>query len=268
VEYQFGPESRIGIKYRNNLYCSVDIENNNSIENYVSPFLTFWFNKQNGISLSYEYTNGDFEADPDLNGHKINGSYMFRLTPQATASLNGAYTTQKYASEFMNYDIYETSLGITYLFSSTLSASAKAGYYWQNPKIGENNNGFMINADIAQREGSTTYTLSVQGGYTIDQFTSQNLGFRKYYRATGSITHFLDRHFSIGCLGNVERTESVYDLGERDTLFGGGANLSYLPLKWLKFSLEYKYNQKNTNYQYEASEYKENRGMFTVTATY
>ena len=268
VEYQFGPESRIGVKYRNNLYHSVDIQNNDSIENYVSPFLTFWFNHQHGISLNYEYTNGDFEADPDLNGHRINGSYMFRFNPKATVSLNGAYTTQKFTSGFSNYDIYETSLGISYLFSTTLSASAKVGYYWQNPEIGENTNGFMLNADIAQHEGRNTYVLSVQGGYTQDFFTSQNLGFKKYYRATGSITHFLDRNFSIGCLGNIERTESVYDLGERDTLFGVGANLSYLPLKWLNFSLEYKYNQRNTNYQYEVNEYKENRGMFTVTATY
>jgi hypothetical protein len=71
----------------------------------------------------------------------------------------------------------------------------------------------------------------------------------------------------------VERAESepvsVSDPGRRDTIWGGGANLSYLPFQWLKFSLEYTYNQNNTNYFYEATnEYKENRGMLTVTATY
>ena len=75
-------------------------------------------------------------------------------------------------------------------------------------KSAQNNNGVTFKADITQLDARTTYRLSVQGGYTQDVFTSQNLGFRKYYRATGSITHFLDRRLSIGCLGSVERAES------------------------------------------------------------
>jgi hypothetical protein len=269
VEYQFGPESRVGITYRNNVYQTAAVGAKNSMENYVSPFITYWINRQNGISMSYAYTNGHFETSPDLNTHKVEASYMLRFTPKATASLNGGYTKQEYTVQSMNYAIYESSLGISYLFSSTLSASAQAGYYWQNQEIGQNNNGVTFKADITQKDARTTYNLSVQGGYTQDLFTAQNLGFRKYYRATGSITHFLDRQLSIGCLGSVERSESESDTGQRDTRLGAGANISYLPFQWLKFSLEYAYNQNNTNYFYEATnEYKENRGMLTITATY
>jgi hypothetical protein len=269
VEYQFGPESRVGVNYRNNVYQTAAIGSENSMENYVSPFITYWLNRQNGISLSYAYAKGHFETSPDLNTHKVEASYMLRFTPKATASLNGGYTKQEYSDNSMNYAIYESSLGISYLFSSTLSASAQAGYYWQNQEIGQNNNGVTFKADITQKDARTTYNLSVQGGYTQDLFTAQNLGFRKYYRATGSITHFLDRQLSIGCLGSVERSESESDTGQRDTRWGAGANLSYLPFQWLKFSLEYAYNQNSTNYFYEATnEYKENRGMLTITATY
>ncbi|MFZ2399784.1 MAG: hypothetical protein WAW31_14095 [Smithella sp.] len=269
VEYQFGPESRVGVNYRNNVYQTAAIGSENSMENYVSPFITYWLNKQNGITMSYAYTKGHFETSTDFNSHKVNASYMLRFTPKATASLNGGYTKQEYSDNSMNYAIYESSLGISYLFSSTLSASAQAGYYWQNQEIGQNNNGVTFKADITQKDARTTYNLSVQGGYTQDLFTAQNLGFRKYYRATGSITHFLDRQLSIGCLGSVERSESESDTGQRDTRLGAGANISYLPFQWLKFSLEYAYNQNNTNYFYEATnEYKENRGMLTITATY
>jgi len=277
VEYQFGPESRAGVTYRNNVYQTAAVGGENSMENYVSPFITYWLNRQNGISMSYAYTNGHFETSPDFNSHKVNASYMLRFTPKATASLNGGYTKQEYSAQSSvqstDYAIYESSLGISYLFSPTLSASAQVGYYWQNPEIGPNNNGVTFKADVTQLDARTTYTLSVQGGYTQDYFTSQNLGFQKYYRATGTITHFLDRRLSIGGLGSVERTESepesASDPGHRDTIYGAGANLSYLPFNWLKFSLAYTYNQKNTNYRYEAvSEYKENKGMLTVTATY
>jgi hypothetical protein len=277
AEYQFGPESRVGVTYRNNVYQTAALDSENSMENYVSPFITYWLNRQNGISMSYAYTNGHFETSPDFNGYKVNAAYMLRFTPKATVSLNGGYTKQEYSTQsseqYTDYAIYESSLGISYLFSSTLSASAQVGYYWQNPEIGQNNNGITFKADITQRDARTTYTFSIQGGYTQDFFTAQNLGFQKYYRATGSITHNLDRQLSIGCLGSVERSESepvsVSDPGQRETRWGAGANLSYLPFQWLKFSLEYTYNQNNTNYFYEATnEYKENKGMLTVTATY
>jgi hypothetical protein len=266
VEYQFGPENRIGVKYRNNFYHSEDIGNNDSTENYIGPYLTYWFNRQHGISLDYGYTNGYFESGSDLNGHRVGGAYMLRFTPKATASLKGAYTKQTYTDEWLDYEIYETSLSLSYLFSPTLSASVEAGYYWMEPTIGSKQDGVTFKADITQLDAHTTYRLSVQGGYTQDLFTSQNLGFREYYRATGSITHFLDRRLSIGCQGSIERAESEPD--RRDTIWGAGANISYLPLQWLQVSLGYDYRQNNTNYSYASDEYKENRVMLTLTATY
>lgn len=275
VEYQFGPESRIGVMYRNNVYQTAAAGAENSIENYASPFMTWWINRQNGISLSYAFTNGHFENQSDFNSHKANASYMLRFTPKATASLNGGYTNQKYVSGIMDYSIYESSLGLSYLFSPTLSASAQVGYYWMTPDIGDTRDGLTFKADITQRAERTTFVLSLQGGYTQDVFTSQNLGFRKYYRATGSINHFLARQFSIGCLGSVERSESEPrnssdpdDPGQLETIWGAGANAAYQPFQWLRIALQYTYNQRNANYRYESVEYTENRGMLTLTATY
>jgi hypothetical protein len=166
-------------------------------------------------------------------------------------------------------------VGLSYIFSPTLTASAQAGYYWLDSEIGQNNSGMTFKADITKRDERTIFVLSAQGGYTQDLFTSQNLGFVKYYRATGSITHFLDRRFSIGCLGSIERTErdpqplDPADPGRRDLTWGAGANAAYQPLKWLRIALEYTYNQRTTNFRFEANEeYVENRAMLTLTATY
>ncbi|MFO7568245.1 MAG: hypothetical protein R6W75_00475, partial [Smithellaceae bacterium] len=264
VEYQFGPENRIGVKYRNNVYQNEGPDDSNSIENYASPFLSYWFNRQHGIYLDYGYTNGYFEADPDLNTHRVTGAYMFRFTPKATASLHGAYTRQIFTEEILNYQVYETALGLSYRFSPTFTISGQAGYYWQETEIGLNNNGIAFKGDIAYIEARTTYRLSVQGGYREDFFTSRNLGFRKYYRATGSINHFLFQRLSIGCLGSAERAESEPDNVE--TIWGAGANISLMPFKWMKISAEYTYQQQNADL--EIDEYKENRGMVILTLTY
>lgn len=299
VEYQFGPESRIGVRYRNNYYRDKDlynidgtVVNNDSIENYINPFITVWFTKQHGISLDYSYTNGYFASGPDLNGHRVGGSYMLRFTPRATAFLKGAYTTQIFRShsisEYLAYDastglfynifrdymIYDASVGLSYVFSPTLTASAEVGYYWMNPRMGDSDEAITFKVDIVQLDAHTTYRLSVQGGYTQDYFTSQNLGFRKYYRATGSITHFLERRLSIGCLGSIEYapTQNERPLAdELDTIWSAGANIAYTPFQWLRIALDYRYQEQMTNRAYdpyEEREYQEHRVILSFTATY
>lgn len=272
VEYQFGPESRVGVTYRNNIYQATAEGSENSMENYASPFIVYWLNRQHGVSASYEFTNGHFENSPDFNSHRANGSYMYRFSPKAMASLNGSYTKYIYATDF-DYDIYDASVGISYTFTPTLSASAQVGYYWAD-KLDKN--GITFKGDVVQKQGPrTTYVFSIQGGYTYDAFTSQNLGFREYYRATGSVTHFLDKRFSVGCLGSVEWSQSdpqasdPNDPGLRETIWGAGANASYYPFKWLRATLEYNFNMRNVNYYHEAQyEYTENRVMLSLTATY
>lgn len=285
VEYQFGPESRIGVRYRNNYYQDKDIHNldgsvidEDSIENYINPFLTVWFTKQHGISLDYAYTNGRFESGPDLNGHRVGGSYMLRFTPRATAFVKGAYTAQTFTYENMrDYVIYDAAAGLSYMFSPTLTASAEAGYFWmdpRDPRFMNREDGVTFRADIVQLDARTTYRLSIQGGYTQDFFTSQNLGFRKYYRATGSITHFLERRLSIGCLGSIEYGETQNewpDANALDTIWMAGANIAYTPFQWLRIALEYNYQERLLNRAYdpyEEGEYQEHRAMLSFTATY
>jgi uncharacterized protein (PEP-CTERM system associated) len=109
------------------------------------------------------------------------------------------------------------------------------------------------------------YVLSIQGGYTEDYFTSQNLGFEKYYRATGSIKHNFEKRFSVGCSGSIERVEYVGQ--ERiDTIWSVGPSASYQLLKWLSLSLEISHNANQSNVP--ANEYIENKGILRLTASY
>ena len=277
VEYQFGRESRVGVRYRNNYYHDKDthaggmVIDNDSVENTVNPFLTFWFTQRQGVSLDYSYTNGHFRAQPDLNGHRVGGSYMFRFTPRATAFIRGAYTSQLFTEKAHDYDIYDASAGMSYAFSPTLTASAEAGYYWMNPRMGDNQSGVTFRADLTQLQGRTTYRMGIQGGYTQDYFTSQNLGFRKYYRVTGSITHALERRLSVGLLGSVEYAETDNappEPKEKDIMWNAGANIAYTPFRWLRIALDYRYQQQSANDYYDLNEYKEHRAILSLTATY
>ena len=111
------------------------------------------------------------------------------------------------------------------------------GYFWAIPERGSSENHPSYKADLTNRDQRLTAVLSLQGGYREDFFTSDNLGFSLYNRLTGSLNYMLERRFSIGCLGSVERAEYVAD-DRIDTTWGIGGTASYMPLRWLTFALE------------------------------
>jgi len=266
AEYQFGPENRVGVNYRNNIYRTESTTGEDSREDYVNPYFAWSFDQKNGIYLEYGYTTGDFEQrSPDFTGHRANARYTHRFDPKA--SVFGEYTFSRRdfdPDQSVDYDIHEPSVGISYAFSPTLNGSVQAGYFLKEPETGSRKDGVSYKANIANRDVKTYYVFSLQGGYNEDFFTSENLGFTRYHRLTGSVTHSLDMRTSIGLYGNGERAD--FDSDRRDWIWGVGATASYNPLKWLMFSLDVSHKERDSDE--DTNDYAENRGVLRITATY
>ncbi|MEN6321032.1 MAG: outer membrane beta-barrel protein [Syntrophaceae bacterium] len=268
VEYQFGKEDRIGINYRNNIYRTQSETSENSQEDYINPFFDYWFNQENGIHLEYGYTMGEFERSSDMTSHMANGRYTHRFNPKFSVFTGYTFTRRHFDNTTNidnDYDIHEPFLGLSYAFSPTLNASAQVGYFWKEMETGTKTDGVSYMASIANRDVRTTFILSLQGGYNEDYFTSENLGFNRYHRLTGSVTHFLEKRTSIGFAGNVERAEYTAE-DRNDWIWGVVGTLSHTPLKWLTLALEISHRELNSNI--ETNDYKENRGIIKITATY
>jgi len=267
IEYQFGKEDRIGINYRNNIYRTQSETAEDSQEDYINPFFDYWFNQENGIHLEYGYTIGNFEESSDMTAHMANARYTYRFSPKSSVFGGYTFTRRIFDNTTIDsdYDIHEPFLGISYAFSPTLNASAQVGYFWKEMEAGDKTDGPSYKASITNRDVRTTIVLSLQGGYTEDYFTSENLGFNRYHRLTGSVTHFLEKRTSIGLAGNIERAE--YSAEDRnDWIWGAVGTLSYTPLKWLTLALEISHKELNSDI--ETNDYEENRGIIKITATY
>lgn len=265
IEYQFGKEDRIGVNYRNNIYRTQSETGEDSQENYINPYIDYWFDRRNGIHLEYGYTIGDFDRSPDLTGHTANGRYTHRVTPNTSIFAGYTFTQRDFDPPSVDYDVHEPVIGITYAFSPTVNASAQVGYFWKEPEVGSRTEGVSYMASITNLGVRTTYTFILQGGYNEDYFTSENLGFNRYHRLTGSLRHFLERRLSIGFAGSVERAEYI-DVDRDDWIWGVSGNVSYQPLKWLTLSLEYSHRENNSDV--DIYDYEENRGIIRITAMY
>lgn len=272
IEYQFGPENRLGINYRNNVYRTESTSHQNSQENYVNPFFSYWFDKRNGIHLEYGFTHGNFDHYPDMTGHRSTARYLYRLNPRSTLFVGYSYTKRIFdtlqPTDFpviTDYDVHEPDIGATFRIGAAVTATVQVGYFWTRPKAGSGKQGLSYRGELANTDPRTRYSVTLQGGYTEDYFTSQNLGFIRYHRLTGTLNHMLSKQISIGGFGSIEY--AGYEVADRkDTIWGIGGRVSYMPLSWLTFALEASHRGSQSNI--DSLGYTENRGMLSVTAMY
>lgn len=270
VQYQFGRENVISLNYRNNLYEIQGRTNEDSIENFINPKITYWFDIRNGVSFEYGLTLGHFERSPDLTGHMAMGRYTHRFNPKT--SLFGEYTQlwRNFDSPSVDYAVYRPSLGLEHAFNPTLSGRIQGGYYWKNPARGATRGGPFYDVLVTQRAQKTTYALSLQGGYTEDYFSAENKGFTQYHRVLGRVNYQLLKKMNLGLFNSYEWAKLPGDVigGRKEThhIWGIGGNASYRLFNWLTLALEASHRENHSNL--DGNDYSEYRGMLRVTATY
>jgi hypothetical protein len=271
LEYRFGREDLISINYMNNIYRNESPLHEDSTENYISPALTYWFNIRNGISISYALDLGNFERSPDMTGNIATGRYTHRFNPKTSIFGDFKFEARDFDPQTIgsvNYEVYTPTIGFQHAFSPTLSLTASFGYFWQTQKIGEDESGPVYNVVLTQRAERTTYTLGVQGGYTQDYFTADNLGFAIYEQVIGSITHQFAERVSATLSARYQRADYRKGLekGRVDNIWGVGGNLSYQVLRWLGCTVNLSYAENQSNR--DINDYTDFRAMVGIRATY
>jgi predicted porin len=294
IEYRFGRENSIVLNYRNNIYDIKSSTAEDSRENYFNPRLTYWFNIRHGVYLEYGFTLADLENSPDWKGHMATGRYMYRFNPQTSIFVEYTQLWRNFdnpsvgENPSIDYVVYRPSIGIEHAFSPTLSARVQGGYYWMDPhregswvfdrdssswiwiSLAKSSDGPFFDVLLTKRAQKTTYTLSLQGGYTEDFFTSENLGFAQYYRALGRVTHQLLQRMTVGFFGSYEWAKYpgtvIEDKTPKDNIWAIGADASYQILKWLRVSLDASHRENRSNIS--DRDYSEYRGILRITATY
>jgi len=265
VEYMFGKESKIGVSYTENDYSNQDETIGKRREASVSPYFEFWLDQRNGISGNYGYTHGDFDNSPDMRGQNASLRYTNRYGPQSSVYLDNYVLRRDFkGSDSSDYDVYNPKIGINHAFTKTLSGQLEGGYYWQDQKNGPTRSAPTYTAGLTNVDQRSTYNITLQGGFYEDYFTSQNLGFARYHRLLISAYHRLSRHFFVSMQGNGEYADYTSD--RNDWIYGGGASAGYDLTKWFTVSLNYTYQQRNSDI--DANDYTNNRVMIAIKAVY
>jgi hypothetical protein len=261
VEYRFGRENLVSLLYRNNIYRNNNDLFEDSTENTIRPLLNYWFDIRNGVTLEYVLTSGHFQRSPDLWAHQARGRYTFRLDPKLSLFGEYIFIREDFKRPGVDYDVHNPSLGIEYKFSPTLVGLLQGGYFWQLADNDSETRGPFFRLSLIQTGQKTSYALTLDGGYTRDYFTAQNLGFEKYYRGYGTINHQLTQRLSVRLTGSGER--AWYPDNRKDWIWDGRASASYLLFRWLTITLEG--GHRETRSTVAGLGYSEYSGIFRIT---
>jgi hypothetical protein len=265
VEYRFGRENLASLLYRNNIYRNKNKDlYDDSTEHSVNPLLNYWFDVRNGVSLEYIFTYGVFvgsEGAQDLVGHEVRTRYTHRVDPKLSFFGEYIFIADNFESPGVDYDVHNPSLGMEYKFSPTLTGTLQGGYFWQLAEDDSTNRGPFFRVSLIQRGQKTSYALTGEGGYYRDYFTSENLGFQKYYRAYGTINHRLTNRLTVQLTGSGERP--WYQEGRKDWIWDGRVSASYMLHRWVTVALEGGYRECRSTV--ESFDYTEYSGIFRIT---
>jgi hypothetical protein len=220
--------------------------------------------------LEYGLTLGDFELSSDLIGHMGTGRYTYRFNPRTSIFGEYAYFLRDFDPPSIDYEIHRPSVGIEHAFSPTLNGRIQLGYYWGDPERGDTVGDIYFDVNVSQRAERTTYTIALQGGFTEDFFTSENLGFTKYYRAIGRVSHGLLQKMTVGLFGSYEWIKYYQNVvetsGQKDQIWTLGGDAAYQLFRWLRLSLEGSFRENLSNI--DTADYTEYRGIFRMTASF
>jgi len=263
VEYRFGRENLASLLFRNNIYRNKNALFEDSTENTINPLLNYWLDIRNGITLEYLLTFGHFQVSDDLVGHQARGRYTYRFDPKL--SLFGEYTfiRDDFERPSVDYDVHNPSMGIDYKFSPTLTGTLQGGYFWQLSADDSRSRGPFFHVGLVQTAQKTSYALFVDGGYSRDYFTAENLGFEKYYRGYATINHQLTQKMGVRVTGSIERPK--YSDGRKDWISDARVSASYVLFRWLTVALEGGHREARSNV--DGLDYSEYSGIFRITAT-
>jgi hypothetical protein len=263
VEYRLGPESLIGLFVRDNVYRNESGFIEDSREDFVNPRLTYWFNMNHGSYVEYGFLRGDFDRQPDLDGHMVRGRYMYRPAPGKVFFLEHRFLKRTFDVSASDYDIHNPSIGTEYDLSPTLSARLQIGYYRfeSEPSTSDGSTGEV---SILKRLIDTSVALSARWGFYESYFTAENLGYSKFYGLYGNVTHRLSPKTTLGADAAMEWVDYRSDRTDRIMTVAG--TITHNPFRWLSIIFEASHRQNDASDS--AFEYKENRIMLRFTAIY
>lgn len=245
-KFIFGENRSIYGAYRYNITHFSRDRTQNSTEHTASGGIVYGIDFRNTISLDYSFTHGEFSSMwGNLNGHRVNLSYYYKLTPHTDTYLSGSYSLRQYTQR-IDYTVYSSVLGIKHAFSPRLACDLNGGTYFYKPEGAKTTKSFSGQINLTYLYKHSQLTVTAVKGVRETLFTTLNLGLNTYWGISINLNHKLSPHLSSSI--GTSYNKSHYKYVERsDKFWTASFRLEYNPITWFRGYVAYTYSTLNTN---------------------
>ena len=269
--FRFAERSSLKLGYQNQILRN-DAENvADQDENRANALLGHRFGIHHGIELFYEYINQDFgsttppQPSGDFKANTGRGRYTYYFDPKSSMFFEYLYVDKDVDQEsaaFSDYQLHNARLGFSRDLYENFSVSASAGYLLRRAHDQNDVDGITGRLNFSGQYKSLETNVYGETGYG-DDFTSAEIrGFFHFWRGGGNATYQLLERLRAETSFSVNR-QKFLDINRTDTYYNFRGGLRYQVLKWLFFSLDYEYNNRDSNVPLLG--YTRNRVFFRVT---
>jgi hypothetical protein len=293
LTHQFGPQNSIYGQFVYGFLKNNSDQYQDSQQIAPSIGMTYWWSAWTGIDLEGSYLRGLYSggggqdatnnqdgtaSEDDFNqvsgtarlNHKLTQTFgIFEQYQQTYRKYDGnqADQTQNDNGQLnQDYMVYAPSVGVFYQFDPTLTASLGVGYFYQQVKDGQDQQGFFPTALINKIWDYQRWSVTTRGsaGLGSQDFSADNQGFTRFAQIDLLGHYNFTRQF-YGDAGITYRYSDYVNSenGEVDHFLSPNVGLGYDVFRWMTMRLSYTFNKLvATN---STDDYAENSVLLTVT---
>ena len=283
LDYQTTRNSAVTLYYNNRILKYDEPDQNNYKYNRAGSNISYSFYRGWNTSLSYSYTDADFDITEDYIGHDVdfnlNYVHSLSLRDSISAGLDYHYNEKNYDIPSADIPIgpsdYKSSyysvganLGWTHAFSprKRLSMSAGPTYLKRDDDTERISASFNINYTSQFENGS--WFVGANGGFSdnFDEtryFDRADEGLSEYQSINTGVSWQVAKDLSAS-LGASIRNDSFLEnpLASDEKTYLAFGNISYSFWRWFYVSGRYVYT--NVQYDPDANDYQEHRFFITL----
>jgi hypothetical protein len=269
AKYLFGPENILNLNVNYSFLNNKDatLEDNSDLN--PSADMTYWFNVNNGIDLTYQHNRVKYSRDDEgitsdnFSGNTTGIKYLYRFSSHATAFLDYAFNTRKFEKQINNYDVHDGSMGLTYSFSNETALSFSGGYFKLKNEVGNDDNGFSYNLLWTKKFNKGSVSLSSNGGWREGYLEAERQGLQKYRSVNTNIDYqlleIINNHLSFSYMHEKGEMNNAY------TVYSGNYGWRISFLRWYQLAVDYFRSTRKDDIK--INNYNDNRVMLTLTAS-
>jgi hypothetical protein len=274
VTFRFDKESSLVLGYRNRILRNNADDEADQDENAGSALLTYRLNIHNELQLYYEHLDLDYDqTDPpqlprDFKAHVIRSRYTYYFSPRTSGFAEYRYVNKELDKEspvFFDYEVHNPRVGFSGDLYENLNLTLSGGYALRKADDTGDEEIFTSRLDLSGEYKSLNATVYGERGFYDDYTTAESDGFYKFYRiGLDARYQILERLWLEAFLFFAK--DDFADRDRTDKFYNARAILNYRILKWAYLSLNYQYNERDTNIPFE--DYERNRVFLRITFEY